>query len=263
MKFNLANLVSRHRTADRPSTGSGSTPARARRSLLRTGTLALALTAAAASLAVLAPASANASGSASPSASGSASANAARNASPNAVGNAVEIVSGWNGTNGPRVDVMWASQAPTAGAFLWPDNASLSQEFNLLSDGNGFYRIQARHSGQCLILDWRSATYTNGSRILQYPNCRADYLPGQWTTKWIWRPNGCTGQCFVKGTWYALIKNERTGKCLDAANGAGGQPPVQAVLQQWDCITSPFAWNAWNQMWTFAPATSQLGPGPH
>lgn len=236
MKFNLATLVSRHRTVE--ESGTVSPPGSRRRSAIRTGALALALTAVAASLAVLAPASAN------------------------AAGNAVEIVSGYNGPNGSRVDVMWASQAPFTGAFLWPDNTSASQEFNLLDSGNGFYRIQARHSGQCLMLDWRGGTYTNGTRIIQYPACGAGYTPAEWSTRWIWRSNGCTSQCLSTGSWYRLIVNHRTGKCLDAANAAGGAPPVQAVLQQFDCITSANQWNAWNQMWTFATATSQLGPGP-
>lgn len=236
MKLKLAKLVSRHRTTDEPITAAQ--PAPRRSSLLRAGTLALALTAVATSLAVMAPTSAG------------------------AATNAVEIVNGSNGSNGPRVDVMWASQTPFTGAFLWPNNASASQEFNLLDSGSGFYRIQARHSGQCLMLDWRGGTYSNGTRVIQYPHCSAGYTPAEWSTQWIWRSNGCTSQCLSTGNWYALIKNHRTGKCLDAANAAGGQPPVQAVLQQWDCVTSAYQWNSWNQMWSFSVATSQQGPGP-
>jgi hypothetical protein len=162
--------------------------------------------------------------------------------------------------NGLRVDVMWGSTAPYQGAFLWPDNASLSQEFTLLDSGSGYYRIQARHSGQCLMLDWR-AGYTNGTKVIQYPYCAAGYAGGEWYTQWIYRKETCgTGFCFDTSSWYALIRNRATGKCLDLNNGAGGLPPQQAVLQQWDCITSPYQWNAWNQMFTFASPTSAGGP---
>ena len=173
----------------------------------------------------------------------------------------IEIANGGN-TN-LRVDVMWASTNPLQGAFLWPNNSSLSQEFDLLDSGGGFYRIRARHSGQCLMLDWRAGTYSNGTRILQYPACGAGYTPAEWSTQWIWRSNGCTGNCFTTGTWYARIRNRATGRCLDAANGAGGVPGTQAVLQQWDCIGSATQWNAWNQMWSFVTATSVPSPPLH
>ncbi len=84
-----------------------------------------------------------------------------------------------NSASGLRADVMWASTASMTGAFLWPDNSSLSQEFNLVDGGNGFFRIQARHSGQCLMLDWRGGSYVNGTRLVQYPYCAKDYGPGE------------------------------------------------------------------------------------
>ena len=169
--------------------------------------------------------------------------------------NTWEIASG----NGLRVDVMWASTSPYQGAFLWTDNSSASQEFDLLDSGSGFYRISARHSGQCLMLDWRGGPYVNGTKIIQYPYCAQGYGPAEWYTESVWRPNGCTSQCFTTGTWYAHIKNRTTGKCLEAANAAGGFPGQTAVLQQWDC-SSVDQWNAWNQLWTFTIATSQLPP---
>ena len=159
-----------------------------------------------------------------------------------------------------RVDVIWASTSAFQGTFLWPDNASGSQEFDLLDSGNGFYRIKARHSGQCLMLDWRGGTYQNGTKVIQYPYCYANYAPAEWFTQWVWRPNGCTGECFSFGSWYALIKNRATGRCLDAENGAGGFPPYQSVLQQWDCIPSSTEWNAFNQLWSFIVPTSEYVP---
>ncbi len=70
-----------------------------------------------------------------------------------------EIKSGNAYAGGPRIDVMWASHDPLQGAFLWTDNASLSQEFALVPSNGGYYRIKARHSGQCMILDWRAGSY--------------------------------------------------------------------------------------------------------
>ncbi|GIG90101.1 RICIN domain-containing protein [Plantactinospora endophytica] len=162
--------------------------------------------------------------------------------------NRIEIVN----TVGPfRADVMWASTATHTGVFLWPDNTSDSQQFDLLDSGGGFYRIRARHSGQCLMLDWRAGFYANGTPIIQYPHCSAGYAPGEWSTQWILH-KPCVGECF--GIWYALIKNRATGRCLDAA-APNGQPAQQAVLQQWDCITATNVWNARNQMWTFYDPT--------
>jgi Ricin-type beta-trefoil lectin domain-like len=157
-----------------------------------------------------------------------------------------------------RVDVMWASTSAFQGAFLWPDNASASQEFDLLDSGNGFYRIRARHSGQCLMLDWRGGSYGNGTPIIQYPACSANYAPAEWSTHWVWVPDDCTDQCFSTGQWYALIENRATGRCLDANNPFGGLPGDQSVIQQWDCISSTTQWNAFNQLWSFGVPTSEL-----
>ena len=46
-----------------------------------------------------------------------------------------------------------------------------------------------------------------------------------------------------------MLINRATGRCLDAHNPAGGHPPAQAVLQQWDCIRYASDWNAGNQLW--------------
>ena len=35
--------------------------------------------------------------------------------------------------------------------------------FALLDSGGGWFRIRAQHSGQCLMLDWRSGSYGNGT----------------------------------------------------------------------------------------------------
>jgi hypothetical protein len=168
---------------------------------------------------------------------------------------------GYWGTPGQslRADVMWGSTAPYQGVFLWSDNTSLSQEFVFLDSGNGYYQIMARHSGLCLMLDWRGGTNVNGTQILQYPCQDASYWPSQWAISWIWQPSPpCpTGGCFDTSAWYVRIVNHYTGRCLDANNPAGGLPPQQAVLQQWDCISSPSQWNHWNQMWTLRIPTSQ------
>ncbi|MFK0191857.1 RICIN domain-containing protein [Kitasatospora sp. NPDC090308] len=146
-----------------------------------------------------------------------------------------------NARTGLRADVMWAPAAPYTGVFLWPDNTSASQEYELLDSGNGYFRIKARHSGQCLMLDWRSGTYANGTPVLQYPYCDAGYAPAEWTTAWV----GHTCTCFPTTM---LLKNRATGRCLDAA-APSGTPAQQAALQQWDCITADDAWNTGNQSW--------------
>lgn len=154
----------------------------------------------------------------------------------------VEIVNAWSGL---RADVMWASTAQMQGVFLWPNNTSLSQEFTLLDSGNGFFRIQAAHSGQCLMLDWRGGTYVNGTPVIQHSYCGAGYTPSEWSRRYI-RRAGCAPMTFCSNVM--VLVNRRTGRCLDARSGAA-RPGAQAVLQQWDCITSSTAWNANNQVW--------------
>src|SRR4051794_35498884 len=87
--------------------------------------------------------------------------------------------------SGLKADVMWASRAPFQGVFLCPNNTSASQEFDLLDSGGGYSRIRARHSGQCLMLDWRGGTYTNGTRVIQYPHCGGGYAPSEWRRGWV------------------------------------------------------------------------------
>jgi hypothetical protein len=165
-----------------------------------------------------------------------------------------------NAGSDSRVDVMWGSTSAFQGAFLWPNNSSYSQEFDLIDRGNGFYQIRARHSGQCLMLDWRGGSYVNGTPIIQYPYCFDDYLPAVWYTQWVWRSFGPCQGCIVVGEWVALITNRATGMCLDAGNPFGGVPGNQSVMQQWDCILSTTQGNAFNQMWNFATPTSVPGP---
>ena len=152
--------------------------------------------------------------------------------------------------SGLKADVMWASSAPYQGVFLWPDNTSASQEFDLLDSGGGWFRIRARHSGQCLMLDWRGWSYGNGRPVIQYPYCSAGYAPAEWRRGWVSAPPQCDGDvCSTTGTQYPVLVNRATHRCLDASNGAGGAPRAQAVLQQWDCIGWTTDWNAGNQLW--------------
>ncbi|SDI41781.1 hypothetical protein SAMN05421505_1506 [Sinosporangium album] len=145
---------------------------------------------------------------------------------------------------------MWASVAPYTGVFLWPNNNSASQEFNLLYSEDGYFRIQARHSGQCLMLDFRSRPFVNGTPIIQYPNCNAGFKSAGWFIKWVEIP--------AHGIWAAerhkIIVNRETERCLDASSS--GRPRPQAWLQQWDCITSGVQWNSYNQMWPIQPSSS-------
>lgn len=151
--------------------------------------------------------------------------------------------------SGLHADVMWASTAQYQGVFLWPTNGSASQKFDLLDSGGGYFRIRARHSGQCLMLDWRQGNY-NGTKILQYPYCSTGYSPAEWRRGWASYPPQCSGNvCSSTGTTYPVLINRFSGRCLDAQNGSSAPPPSQAVLQQWDCIRWASDWNAGNQLW--------------
>jgi hypothetical protein len=158
-----------------------------------------------------------------------------------------------NSYSGLMADVMWASTAAYQGVFLWPNNSSLSQEFDLLDSGGGYFRIRARHSGQCLMIDWRGGSYVNGTRVIQYPYCAGGYSPAEWRLALL-SGTHCSGNICTTGIDETILVNRRTGRCLDAANGAGGRPPAQAVLQQWDCVTSTSAWNIGNQAWDVLPS---------
>jgi hypothetical protein len=154
----------------------------------------------------------------------------------------MEIV---NAASGLRADVMWASTAEHAGVFLWPNNDSGSQEFNLLDSGGGWFRIQARHSGQCLMLDWNVGN-RNGTPIIQNPYCGTGYAASEWRIgASACLPTGPGTFCVRRQT----LVNRHSGRCLDARNGVAGLPPQQAVLQQWDCISSGTEWNWRNQDW--------------
>lgn len=138
-----------------------------------------------------------------------------------------------------RADVMWASTDPLTGVFLWPDNDSRSQEFSKLDTDDGWFRLRARHSGQCLMLDWREGHYRNGTKVLQHPYCGDDYEPAQWQFRTL---SDYTKPCTQGPPYYCgfrptatVLVNRRTGRCLDAENGRLGTPPERAVLQQWDC----------------------------
>ena len=174
--------------------------------------------------------------------------------SASAASGRVEIT---NTFSGLKADVIAASSAPFQQVFLWPDNTSLSQEFTLLDSGGGYFRIQAGHDGQCLMLDWRSGHYGNGTPIVQYPYCGAGYAPAEWSRRNL-SGTRCSGGLCTTGMDYMVLVNRRTGRCLDAANGAGGRPPARATLQEWDCVTSTSAWNIGNQAWYIGAPGSVL-----
>jgi hypothetical protein len=67
----------------------------------------------------------------------------------------------------------------------------------------------------------------------------------------------CSGGICTTGVDHMVLVNRTTGRCLDAANPYGGRPGAQALLQQWDCVTSTSAWNIGNQSWDILP------PGSH
>ena len=168
-----------------------------------------------------------------------------------------------------RADVMWASTQDGQGVFLWPNNTSASQEFDLINMGvvtytsgrtTRFFQIRARHSGKCLMVDRTQVGVGNGRRIAQYPCTSASYKSAQWSFQdmngpcedtagvpagdSVLRPLQCvdSGRRVIRNRWYST-------RCLDTANPSGKRPGQKAVLQLWTCISSPSAWNADNQIW--------------
>ncbi|MYV54978.1 RICIN domain-containing protein [Streptomyces sp. SID3212] len=168
---------------------------------------------------------------------------AARETAPAADPPFVEIVNQWTGLH---ADVMWASTATGTGAFLWPDNTSWSQEFERLDSGNGFFRLRARHSGQCLVVPGGSPA--NGLPIVQEPYCEANGRSNEWYTQEI-RPPQEPCMCFPIS--YMIIRSRLSGRCMEV-NSPSGQPGQQSVLQVWNCITSGTEWNRANQVWRWA-----------
>ncbi|MFC3986566.1 RICIN domain-containing protein [Streptosporangium jomthongense] len=149
-----------------------------------------------------------------------------------------------NRISGLRADVMWASTNPRQGVFLWPDNASHSQEFEFLDNGNGYFRIKARHSGQCLqLLD---GDPREGVSIVQDTYCESGYAPAEWRTDYIIPPHE---PCVCFPETYMIIRNRANGRCLDASSS--GIPGQQARLQAWSCIRTGTEGNRWNQVWGF------------
>lgn len=154
-----------------------------------------------------------------------------------------------------RADVMWASVDDGQNVFLWPDNSSASQLFDLINVGNGFFQIKARHSGKCLMLEMGRGTVGNGTRIAQYPCPGPGYQSAQWSFRDMNGPCADNALCIDSGR--RAIRNRYTGKCLDTDNASGRKPRQQAVLQLWTCISSPRAWNADNQIWKVVDASTK------
>jgi hypothetical protein len=170
--------------------------------------------------------------------------------------NRVEIVNASNPLF--RADVMWASRQDGQGVFLWPNNNSLSQEFDLIDMGlvtyrSGrtarFFQIRARHSAKCLMLDKTQPTVGNGTRIVQYPCPGPSYKSAQWTFKDMSSNCEADALCIDSGRRIIMNRYPSTPRCLDADNASGKRPGQKAVLQLWTCISSPSAWNADNQIW--------------
>jgi hypothetical protein len=157
--------------------------------------------------------------------------------------------------SGLKADVMWASQDAFQRVFLWRNNASASQEFDMLPSGGGYYRIRARHSGQCLMLDSRSGSTGNGTPVIQRPACDAGYAPAEWRVGTVGNAQPCwieNGQeiCSTDSAVSPILINRHSGRCLDAANPSGGRPGEQAVLQQWTCIRTADDFTAGNQLFS-------------
>jgi hypothetical protein len=213
--------------------------------MARAGSLAMAsmmaATAATASFAVIAPTSALAMPSSAPAKSTPAPAKTYH----------IEIV---NYASGLRADVWKGSTVPFQGVVLWPDNRNTSQEFDLIPiAGSVFFHIKARHSGQCLMPDWRDGWGgNNGAKIIQYSCDDPNYKSSQWRILPISHPSNCDDNalCATPFTTYQfVIANRSSNRCLDVSNPSTLKPAVRAPLQLWDCISYDTYWNAKNQIW--------------
>ncbi|GMA40033.1 RICIN domain-containing protein [Mobilicoccus caccae] len=145
------------------------------------------------------------------------------------------------------VDVVGGSTAVGTGTWLWPRTGSTAQLVDLLPTGDGYYRIRVRHSGQCLMLDWRTGAYKDGTRIVQHPYCNTGYTPSQWRLQRIPTKSVVNGVT-VPGSTYMRLINRKTGKCLDANNPRGYTPPERAAIQQYRCLPTAGRFGG-NQSW--------------
>lgn len=152
-----------------------------------------------------------------------------------------------------RVDIvpggLNASTQPYANAFLWKNSISDSQWFDqIYSAGTSRFKIRNLLSGLCLMLDWRAGPYRNGTRVIQY-DCNANKKSKWWYRVRVTGVPVPPGESESGYRYMLLFKNDFTDKCLDADNGAGGEPPRGAALQQWDCFEYSDDWNVGNQLW--------------
>ena len=67
-------------------------------------------------------------------------------------------------------DVIGGNTAAGTGTWLWPRTGSQAQLVDLLPTDSGYFRIRVRHSGQCLMLDWRTGVGRHDQR--NFVGCR-------------------------------------------------------------------------------------------
>ena len=144
-------------------------------------------------------------------------------------------------------DVIGGNTAVGTGTWLWPRTGSQAQLVDLLPTDNGYFRIRVRHSGQCLMLDWRTGAYTDGTKIVQHPYCNTGYNPSQWRAEYV-RTSSTVNGVRTPGLTYMRLVNRSTGRCLDADNPRGFTPGERARLQQWRCLPTTGRFGG-NQSW--------------
>lgn len=157
---------------------------------------------------------------------------------------------------------------------LEADNAQSSQEFDIIEMNNGTesFRIKSELTGKCLgVSGW-----TNGTGVTQLPcdGAVSNFVPASGRALKSLRPDpallwhaaqvlykaeqrDCSIDSFgCHSMWRKIIKNQATGKCLDAANRSlPSLPRSGARLQQWDCVTSGNARRIVNQWWDMGAPT--------
>jgi len=141
---------------------------------------------------------------------------------------ALSLQSGWfrlvNRRSGKVLDVNGAGTGDGAGIIQWSWSGSVNQQWQLLPNADGSFRLTARHSGKVLA----STSATQGAQLGQWADAGTD---NQW-----WK-------LVDAGGGHVSLVNVRTGLCADVDGGSqtdGGRviqwPANGAANQQWQVV---------------------------
>jgi alpha-galactosidase len=128
-----------------------------------------------------------------------------------------------NVASGDYLDVAGAARSDNAGIVQTPGTGATSQQWQLVSTGDGYYEIVNVNSGK--ILNVPGATTTTGTQLVQYQDDNG--------TNSRWRIN-------PTGTGSYTISAESDGENVDTAGSSVVQAtPSSATTQQWRLVPEP------------------------